>query len=163
MDTMRDFPGFRALMDQINAVVTGTDFKASDAKVQAHWDALRDCSLADVTVNAKRFMATATKDSRFPPPSALRSVPAQLSAAPDPSREKHEREAVRRWEELRKTDPIAWEVLLRAARAARSLVELGEDDPGYDAAVREQYRWDRLRYAPRAEQEAAVNRYHGRT
>lgn len=164
MDTHRDFIRFRALMDQLCAALRPGDFKASDAMVQAYWDVLKDCPFEEVSANVKRYIATATRDTPFPRPASLRSRPAIVSAfAPDPNTERRERESIQRWEELRKNDPIAWEILLRTARAARRILELSEHDPGYDDALREQYRWDRLRYAPREEQEAAVNQYLGRT
>lgn len=163
MDTQRDFPSFRELMDQLCAALRQGDFKASDAMVQAYWDALKDCTLAEVRANVKRIIATASRDTPFPRPASLRNrAPAVSAAPPNPNAERIERESARRWDELRKNDPLSWEIGLRAARAARQLIELSPDDPGYDEAVREQYRWDRLRYAPRAEQEVAVRAYLGR-
>jgi ribosomal protein L12E/L44/L45/RPP1/RPP2 len=164
MDTQRDFKPFQELMDQLSAALGGADFKASDARVQAYWKALKDCSLAEVRANIERIIATATKETAFPRPSSLRSRPPPMSAAPpDASRERAERESIRRWEELRKNDPVQWEILLRVSRASRRLLELGEDDPGYQEIVQEQQRWSALRYAPRAEQEAALRTYLGRT
>jgi hypothetical protein len=163
MDTQRDFKPFQELMDQLSAALGGADFKASDARVQAYWKALKDCSLAEVRSNIERIIATATKDTPFPRPSSLRSRPPSMSASlPDPARERIERDSIRRWEELRKNDPLQWEIMLRAARAARRLLEVGEDDPGYTEITQEQQRWSALRYAPRAEQEAAVRTYLGR-
>lgn len=162
MDTQRDFHAFRELMDQLCAALRD-GFKASDAMVAAYWEALKDCAITEIRANVKRIIATATKETSFPRPASLRSKPPAISATPpDPNREKIERESIRRWEELRKSDPVSWEVLVRAARAARAMLQVGEEDPGYEDAVREQYRWDRLRYAPRAEQEAALRTYLGR-
>jgi hypothetical protein len=163
VDTQRDFIPFRELMDQLNVALRGADFKASDALVQAYWDALKDCTLAEVRANVKRIIATATKETPFPRPTSLRSRPPCVSAAPpNPNVEHIERQSIRTWEALRRTDPLAWEILVRSARAARALMQLSEDDPGYEEAVREQSRWHVLRYAPRAEQEAAVRAYLGR-
>lgn len=163
MDTQRDFKPFQELMDQLTAAL-GNDYKASDARVQAYWKALKDCTLAEVRANIERIITTATKETSFPRPCSLRSRPPPCSARPpDPSRERIERESMRRWEELRAHDPLNWEILLRVSRAARRLLELSEDDPGYQEIAQEQQRWSALRYAPRAEQEAALRTYLGRT
>lgn len=159
MDTQRDFKSFRAGVDRLCAALDGTNATASDARVEALWNATRDLPLAEVLMNIDRIIATHPKGARFPKPSELRSRPATF---PDAKTENAEHANVRHWEELRKSDPVAFEITLRAARAARALLELSEDDPGYREAELTQYRWSRLRYAPRAEQEAAVNAFHGR-
>lgn len=162
MDAQRDFAPFREDMDQLCATLREGGFKASDAMVKAYWDALRDVPYAEFHANVKRIIATANKDTPFPRPNMLRNR--TLSAMPSvqsASLERAERENVRTWEAMRERDPIEHAIRWRAARAARELVSLSPDDPGYRELEREQYRWDRLRYAPRAEQEAAVRAYLG--
>jgi len=161
MDTLRDFKPFQKLMDELSAAFKG-GFKATDAQVSAYWDALKDVPLSEVQYNAKRLIAIATKDMDFPRPSALRNKPVFIPHASDPAREHAERESVRRWEELRRADPVTFEILLRSARAARALVHLGEGDPGYSEALSDLRRWDSLRYAPRPDQEDAIARFGGR-
>lgn len=161
MNKLRDFDAFQRLMDELNAALR-EGFKANDAQVSAYWDALKDVSLAEITFNVKRIIATATSQTRLPPPALLRNKPPSLPPAPNPAHERMERESIRRWEELRRTDPVAFEISLRSARAARALVLMGESDPGYQDALYDMRRWDSLRYAPRADQEAAVNCYLGR-
>lgn len=161
MDVRRDFPDFRDIMDDLNATVRD-GFKASDPTVRAYLDALKDVPIEEIRANAKRFIATATKESRFPLPSALRNRPARIASnAPDPMREKAERESLRTWRELRARDPVEFEVRFRAARAFYELAQNHPEDPGYEEWLREYQRWHALEYAPRAQQEAAVREVSG--
>lgn len=157
MDTQRDFAGFRDLMDDLSAALRD-GFKASDATVRSYFDALKDVSIHEIRAHVKRIIATATKDTPFPRPASLRSRPACIVAgAPDPWNEQREREAIKHWRELRERDPITFEIEFGLARAAYQLIGMGADDPGYDEYERAQAKWQRLRYAPREEQEAAVH------
>jgi hypothetical protein len=161
MDTQRDFKPFQDLMDDLSAALR-EGFKASDAMVRAYFDALKDVSIHEIRANVKRIIATATRDTPFPRPTSLRNRPPPSSAtAPNAAQEKSERDSIRRWEELRKTNPVLWEIEVRSARSFRRMLELDEDDPGYAEVLSEYRRWDILRYAPRAEQEACVKRYLG--
>lgn len=157
----RDWDGFKALMDELNAALR-EGFKANDAQLSAYWEALKDLDLSEVRFNVKRIIATATRDTPFPRPSSLRNKPASIAPASDPLRERAERENVQRWEELRRTDPVGFEIQLRASRAARAMTLLDEADPDYADLARELYRWNSLRYAPHDEQVAAVARYGSR-
>lgn len=164
MDTQRDFAPFRELLDQLRAALGGGDFKASDAMVRAYWDALKDVTLAEVRDNVKRIIATATADTPFPRPNSLRrSAHAQRSYVPDVVHERADRSSFVRWEALRKHDVVEFTVQARIARLARDLLELAPEDPGFREAEREQGRWCRLRYASRAEQEAAVTAHLGKS
>lgn len=161
MNKARDFDAFQKLMDELNAAFR-EGFKANDAQLSAYWDALKDTDLAQVRFNVKRLIATATKDASLPRPAALRNSPPVIARPPDPKHEHAERDSIRRWEELRRIDPTSYEILLRSARAARALTSMSEEDPGYQDALYDLRRWDSLRYAPRADQEAAVARFGGR-
>jgi|ERR1051325_528897 hypothetical protein len=162
MDTQRDFAPFRELLDQLRASLGGGDFKASDAMVKAYWDALKDVPLAEVREAVKHLIATAKADTPFPRPSMLRrSANAQRAPMFDPAHERADRSSSFRWEQLRKHDVVEFTLQTRIARLARELLTLAPEDPGYQEAEREQGRWYRLRYAPRAEQEAAVRAHLG--
>jgi len=162
MDMQRDFQPFRELLDQLRAALGGGDFKASDAMLKAYWDALKDVSLTEVRDNVKRIIATATADTPFPRPNSLRrSAHAQRSFTPDAVHERAERSSYCRWDALRKHDVVEFTVQARIARLARELLDAAPEDPGYRETELEQARWCRLRYAPRAEQEAAVTAHLG--
>lgn len=162
MDTLRDFPAFRDLMDDLSAALRD-GFKASDATVRSYFDALKDVSIGEIRANVKRIIATATKDTAFPRPASLRNrLPTHLPSAPDPLREKAERESLRSWRELRAHDPVEFEIRFRAARAFYELAQSDAADPGHDEWLREYRRWHALEYAPREQQEAAVGKRSAR-
>jgi hypothetical protein len=162
MDTLRDFPAFRDIVDDLNAVLRD-GFKASDATVRGLFDALRDVPIDEIRANAKRIIATATRDTAFPKPRDLRNRPAVIEAPPpSAAAEVSARRNQLMWRELRARDPIEYEILFRVARTARDLAQLDEADPGYAECAREHHRWNALRYAARAEQETLVAVYLGR-
>lgn len=161
MDAQRDFAPFRELLDQLRAALGGGDFKASDAMVKAYWDALKDVSLAEVRERVKLIIATAKAETPFPRPSMLRRSACAQRDVPDASHDRAERASTYRWEALRKHDVVEFTVQERIARLARELVNLAPEDPGFRETEREQSRWCLLRYASRAEQEAAVRAHLG--
>jgi hypothetical protein len=161
MDTMRDAQPFKELMDQLSETLRG--YKATDAWRDGMWNALKDAPFSEVKANAQRIMATATKETPFPRPASLRNKPPSLPPPPDSGRERAERESIRRWRELKSEDPVEFEILFRSARAFTELSQCSADDPGYNEWLQEFRRWDSLRYLPRAEQEAHVRTYLGRS
>lgn len=163
MDTQRDFPAFRDLMDDLSAALRD-GFKASDATVRAYFEALKDISLGEIRANAKRIIATATKETPFPRPASLRNrPPAQAQSAPSFAHERAERETQRTWREMRQRDPVEFEIRFRSARAFWELAQCDVSDPGHDEWLSEYRRWQALEYAPRADQEAAIAKYGSRT
>jgi hypothetical protein len=162
MDAQRDFGSFREIVDDLNAVLRD-GFKASDATVRGLFDALRDVPIEEIRANAKRIIATAGPSTRFPLPAALRNRPANIVAPTvSAANARAEREGIRRWCELRERDRVTFEIEFGLARAAYQLIGLGPEDPDYDEYERAQAKWQRLRFAPRAEQEAAVAKSGGR-
>lgn len=156
MDRERDTKQFAELMEQLCAALRD-GFKCSEAMRDAYWNALRDVPFAEVKANALRIMATATRDMPFPRPASLRNRPAQgVAMAPSFEQEKATRDSIRRWQEFRKCDPVAYEIAWRSARAFTALAQCDEADPDHEEWLREYRKWDRLRYVPRAEQESAV-------
>ena len=162
MDNQTDGKRFRELMDQLHALLKD-GFKANDAWADAMWKALRDVSYAEVKANADRIMATATRDTPLPKPSALRNTPAQISSSgfATPAQLKAERESIRNWRELRASDPTQFEIEWRSSRAFTAMAQCDEGAIEHEEWLREYRRWDALRYRSRPEQEAAVKRYLG--
>lgn len=159
MDTMRDAKPFHELMDELCAMLRD-GFKSSDAMRNAMWDALKDVPFSEIKANAKRIMATATKDTPFPKPRDLRNRAPVIEGGPyEARRQAADAFAEQTWRELRARDPIAFEVEFRIARAARELAGMSTLDPGFDEWTREYQHWASVRYAPREAQESAVARF----
>ncbi len=159
MDNQRDGAHFRELMDQIFGVFR-EGFKASDAVKDAYWNALKDVPFSEVRSNAQRLMSTATKDSTLPRPASLRNRPVQITSAPaSAAQEKAARDSIRRWRELKVRDPVTFEIEFRSSRAFTAMAQCDDADPDHEEWLREYRKWDRLRYAPRAEQESAVMKF----
>ena len=163
MDTHHDFKPFQDLMDELSAALRD-GFKAQDAMVRAYWDALKDVHLCEVRANVKRIIATATKETNFPKPRDLRNRSPIIESQPHNAQaDAAARRSAAMWRELRKRDPVEYEILYRISITARELAVMSEDDPGYVDCEREHYRWTSLRYAPRAEQEQRLRAYLGRS
>jgi hypothetical protein len=158
MDHLRDSKPFKELMDQLCAALN-EGFKASDAMKDAYWNALRDVPFAEIKANVQRIIATATPETKIPRPASLRNRPAQSAGAPpSAAQEKAARDSMRRWREMKQRDPVAFEIEFRSARAFTELARCSEEDPGHEEWLREYRKWEALRYAPRADQEAGVQR-----
>lgn len=162
VDNQTDGKRFRELMDQVHALIKD-GFKANDAWADAMWKGLRDVSWAEVKANADRYMATATRDTSLPKPSHLRNEPPKIlsSGFMSPAQLKAERLAIQHWRELKHTDPVAFEIEFRAARAFTAMAQCEDGSDEHQEWTRQYQRWGRLRYSPRAEQEAAVSRLLG--
>ena len=162
MDNQVDGKRFRELMDQLHAAFK-EGFKANDALSDAYWKALRDVPFTEVKANVERFIATATRDTPFPRPAMLRNAPPKIlsSGLPTPAQLKAERDSVRRWRELKKTDPIAFEVEWRAARAFTAMAQCEDGSDEYADWLQQYRRWGDLRYASRTEQEEACRNFLG--
>lgn len=158
MDTQRDFKPFQELLDELCAALR-EGYKASDALVRAYWDALKDVHLSEIRANAKRIIASATKETRFPLPHDLRNRPAVVDRPADAKREAAERLSLESWKEMRAQDPVSYRIEISLALAARELASLAKGDPGYDEWTNEYQRWAGIRYAPREKQEAAIRRW----
>lgn len=164
MDNQLDGKRFRELMDQLHALIKD-GFAANDAWASAMWKGLRDVSWNEVKANADRYMARATRDTPLPKPSALRNAPPKIisSGLPSLAQLKAERQAVKHWHELKATDPVAFEVEWRAARAFTAMAQCDDGSEEHQEWTREYQRWGRLRYTSRAEQEAAVRTFLGQS
>jgi hypothetical protein len=163
MDSQRDAKPFAELMEQLCATLRD-GFKCSEAMRDAYWNALKDVSFAEVRTNAQRLMATATRDTPFPRPASLRNRPTPgISSPPTVAQEKADRDSIRRWNELKARDPIAFEIEFRRARAFTALAQCDEGDPDHEEWLREYRQWDRLRFVARDEQESAVKRSLGQS
>ena len=159
VDNQRDGKRFDELMDQLYAVYR-EGYKCPDALKSGHWQSLKDVPFSEVEANARRLMATATKDAPFPRPASLRNRPAPVTdTAPSAAQEKAARDSIRRWRELKVRDPVTFEIEFRSSRAFTALAQCFEGDPDHDEWLREYRKWDRLRYIPRAEQESAVKQF----
>lgn len=156
MDHLRDAKPFRALMNELSAALRG-GFDASDDMAAAYWKALKDMPFAEVKANIERVISTATRETSFPRPAALRNSPAVIaSGLPSAVQLKAERESIKHWRELKVADPIAFEIEWHLARAFTELASCTPDSIEHDEWKRDCVRWNQLRYAPRAEQETAV-------
>ena len=164
MDHLRDAKPFAELMEQLCATLRD-GYKCTEAMRDAYWKALRDVPFSEVKANVERIIATATRDTPFPRPSALRNSPAQISSSGfvSAAQLKAERASIQNWRELRTSDPIRFEVEWRAARAFTELAACDEDSIEF-AEWQKAYRlWEGLRRVPRPEQEAAVKRHLGQS
>jgi hypothetical protein len=156
MDARTDGERFGKLIDQLYACLN-EGRKAPDALRDGFWRVCRDVSYEEVKANAERIMATATRDTRFPPPSALRNSPAHISAPGIQAQQrKVEANAIRTWRELRQRDPVRFEIEFRIAQAETMLAQMSSDDGAASEWMAALIRWRGLRYAERAEQETAV-------
>lgn len=164
MDLQRDGKRFGELMDQLHAALK-EGFKANDALRDAYWKALRDVPYSEVSANVERIIATATRDTPFPRPSSLRNSPAKIAAtaAPSSASIRAERDSIRNWNDLKKADPVAFQIEWRAARAFTAMAQCEDSSEEHQEWTREYQRWGVLRYSPRAEQEAAVRTYLGQS
>jgi hypothetical protein len=76
-----EFDAFKAELKQLCASL-GKAY--TDPLAQAYWRVLRDIPLTEVEANVERILMTATKDTRFPKPTELRSTPtAQQAELPE--------------------------------------------------------------------------------
>lgn len=160
MDPRTDGDRFNKGIERLYAALKG-GAKAPDALRDAMWKALSDVSITEVLANIDRIIATAKPETPFPRPSALRNNPASISSAPSDTAIRAERMTARNWEDLRRRDPVAHQIEWRLAIAARRLID--PEDEEHCEWVAEYRRWSSLRYAPRAEQEAAVRKVLGHT
>lgn len=161
MDKQADEKRFGALIDRLHAVTSG-GFNANEATKAGMWTALKDVDYNEIKTNAERIMAGATRETRFPPPSALRNRPPPFHApVSSPMSERAQRQSTRNWEELKHRDPISYEIEWRAARAFTAMAQCLDGSDEHREWTREYQRWGRLRYAPRAEQETWVHAYLG--
>ncbi len=154
MDTIKDSESFRELLDGLSLTLTG--FPAKDELAQAYWSALKDVRYSEVKANVERIVRCATKDTRFPRPAELRDTAPTLERY-SAAFEAAERASAATWDDLRRRDPIEYQIQLRIAKCARALAATPTDDITYTDWQREYARWNALRYAPRADKERAVD------
>jgi hypothetical protein len=81
----------------------------TDPLAQAYWRALKDISLDELQSHVERILLNATRETKFPRPSQLRTTPPPVhQASNDPKLRECEDLAIRNLEELRQKDPEIW-------------------------------------------------------
>lgn len=108
-----EFDSFRNEIKQLCASL-GKPY--TDPLGQAYWRALQDISLMELEANVERILLNATKETKFPRPSELRTTPAPrqpTSVESDPALKKALERNKINWEEKLKTNlPLAnWHML----------------------------------------------------
>ena len=72
-----EFDAFKAELKQLCASL-GKAY--TDPLAQAYWRVLRDVPLSEVEANVERILMTASKDTKFPKPTELRTTPTSHQA-----------------------------------------------------------------------------------
>jgi hypothetical protein len=126
-----DYDAFVKVLQKIALIFSK---KISDELVAAYWDALKDQSLATVTMLADRHAKT---QKFWPKPFELRPKDTISPATGDDGKFKEgEERAMRRLEEMRQTNPQAWMKYLEEVRPdCRALTyawEFGPENIYYD-------------------------------
>ena len=137
MDAMRDFVPFRAELDKLCATFDRPP--AKDELVNAYWESLRDAHFSEIQRNVKRIIRTATKETKWPKPGELRdNVPAESkrSAASEAAYNAAERQNLKNWGELAKSDLRKHNLMLAIAHHGRTLATTDPDSPEHLEAVR---------------------------
>lgn len=102
----------------------------TDALGQAYWRALQDIALSELEANVERLLLNATKETKFPRPSELRTTPAprsQSSLDSDPKLKEALERNRRNWDEqLEEGAPLGKWRLLSAYLARID----AEEEPG---------------------------------
>lgn len=75
---IEEFDNFKSELKQL-CVSLGKPY--TDALGQGYWRVLRDIPLAEIEANVERILMSATKDTKFPKPTELRSTPTKIQAA----------------------------------------------------------------------------------
>lgn len=145
-----EFEPFKSELKQLCASLSKP---YTDALGQAYWRALQDIPLTELEANVERVLLNATKETKFPRPSELRTTPApraQSSVESDPALKKAFERNKANWDDkLEEGSPLGkWQLL--SACLARIDVE---EQPGTT------FHHERMEWAKRAAQK--LFREHG--
>ena len=96
----------------------------TDPLAQAYWRALRDVDLAEIQANVERILLNATRETKFPRPTQLRTTPPATGNSDAKLREVEDI-AIKHLEEQRQHDPAGWLKRLGDCNATRLYRQFG--------------------------------------
>lgn len=99
---------FEAFSGELKQLCASLGKPYTDPLAQAYWRALRGVSLDEVQANVERILLNATRETKFPRPSELRSTRSASTVDNDPTLKACEETAIRNLEDLRQKNPDEW-------------------------------------------------------